>query len=209
MGYDLRKIEYVRAVKVPQWQKTDVQVQVKIIIKLQDAIDLQIISVKLVSNKAWFNQIDKRWLKTYKTLWNIPDDVYASLAHFCGEKIPYKKGTRDKRRMFLTEMTEGEQYKILDFFRENQITIVSDIIRWRWEFCAEWMLIVRKTSLYEWCLKPIGEVMNFYGNWPVQLSPKWSIMIGKITLQRKWGDGGRETANMLQFKMDPTKIMEL
>jgi R.HinP1I restriction endonuclease len=52
MGYDLKKIEYVKAVKVPMGNKTDVQVQVKIIIKLQGAIDLQNISVKLVSNDS-------------------------------------------------------------------------------------------------------------------------------------------------------------
>ena len=52
MGYDLRKIEDVKAIKVPIGNKTDVQVQVKIIIKLRGAIDLQNISVKLVSNDS-------------------------------------------------------------------------------------------------------------------------------------------------------------
>jgi hypothetical protein len=66
-----------------------VQVQVKIIIKLQGAIDLQNISVKLVSNDSWFNQIDKRWLKNYKEMWDIPEDVYELLAYFCGEKKPH------------------------------------------------------------------------------------------------------------------------
>lgn len=209
MGYNLSKIEYVKAVKVPIWNKTDVQVQVKIIIKLQDAIDLQNISVKLVSNNSGFNQIDKRWLKNYRTLWNIPENVYSLLAYFCGEKKPYKKGTRDVRRMFIDEMTTNEQNILIDFFSKNKIMIVSDIIRWRGEFCAEWMLVVRKTSLYEWALKPIWEIMNYYGNGEIKISPKWSILIWKITVQRKWWDGWRETANMLQFKIDPTKIMEL
>jgi hypothetical protein len=62
-------------------------------------------------------------------LWNIPDDVYVLLAYFCGEKKPYKKGTQDTRRMFLGEMSSDEQNKILDFFKKNQIMIVSDIIR--------------------------------------------------------------------------------
>lgn len=57
--------------------------------------------------------------------------------------------------MFLHEMTTQEQEIIIDFFTQNKIMIVSDIIRGRGEFCAEWMLIVRKTSLYEWVLKPI------------------------------------------------------
>jgi hypothetical protein len=85
--------------------------------------------VKLVSNKKGFNQVDKRWLQNYKELWNMSPDVYNLLSYFCGEQKPYKKGTRDTRRMFITEMMPEEQNRILDFFRKNKIMIVSDIIR--------------------------------------------------------------------------------
>ena len=57
--------------------------------------------------------------------------------------------------MFLDEMSSQEQATILNFFKENKIIIVNDIIHGRGEFCAEWMLVIRKTSLYEWVLKPI------------------------------------------------------
>jgi R.HinP1I restriction endonuclease len=57
--------------------------------------------------------------------------------------------------MFLHEMSSQEQTTILNFFKQNKIMIVSDIIRGRGDFCAEWMLVIRKTSLYEWVLKPI------------------------------------------------------
>ena len=50
--------------------------------------------------------------------------------------------------------------------------------------------------------------MNYYGNGNIQVSPRWSIRIGKITVQRKWWDGWRITANMLQFKIDPTEMMD-
>jgi hypothetical protein len=106
-------------------------------------------------------------------------------------------------------MMPEEQNRILDFFRKNKIMIVSDIIRWRGEFCAEWMLVIRKTWSYEWALKPIWEVMNHYGNGDVWLSAKWNIEIWQITAQRKWGDKWKPSANKLQFKMDPTEIMEL
>ena len=72
------------------------------------------------------------------------------------------------------------------------------------------MLLCQTTrSLYERVLKSMNEVMNFYGNWDIIISPQWSIRIGKITLQRKWGDWGRETANMLQFKIDPTQLFDI
>ncbi len=209
MWYDVRRIDYVKAIKVTHWQKTDVQVQIKVLIKLKDEIDVQNISVKLVSNKKWFNQIDKRLLRKYQELRNIPADVLQVLRHFCGESKPYKIWTKDSRRMFLTEMTEREQTLLLGFVNDNKLLIVSDILKGRGEFCAERMLVVKKTSLYERALKSINEVMNFYGNGEVTISPRGSIHIGKITMQRKWGDWGRESANMLQFKIDPTELLSI
>jgi hypothetical protein len=209
MWYELVKIEYVKAIKINWSHKADIQLQIKIIIKLIDEIDTQNISIKLVSNKKWFNQIDKRWLKSYAELWNIPQDVIKLLKYFCWEIPPYKKWTRDGRRMFINEMTLDEQNKIFSFLNENKIMIVSDILRGRWEFCAEWMLIIQKTWNYEWVLKSINEVMNFYGNWEIEISPKGSIKIGKITMQRKWWDWWRNTSNMLQFKIDPTNLFSI
>ena len=59
-------------------------------IKLKDEIDAQNISIKLVSNKKGFNQIDKRRLLHYAKLWKIQEDVLVLLKYFCGEIKPYK-----------------------------------------------------------------------------------------------------------------------
>ena len=126
MGYDLDEIEYVRAV-VLHGYKADVNVQVQI--KLKDALDTENIQVKLVSNKRGFNQIDKRWLKNYKELWNIPENVYM--------------------------------------------------------------------------------VLQYYSEGDVLATRRGSIKIGKITIQRKGGDAGRETANMLQFKLNPAELFDI
>ena len=58
MQYELEQIEFVKAIKL-NGVKTDVQAQVTI--KLKEAIDVQNLQVKLVSNPKGFNQIDKRW----------------------------------------------------------------------------------------------------------------------------------------------------
>ncbi|WP_078214738.1 hypothetical protein [Bacillus mycoides] len=34
-----------------------------------------------------------------------------------------------------------------------------------------------------------------------------SLRIGRITIQRKGGDAGRETARMLQFKINPALLL--
>ena len=35
-----------------------------------------------------------------------------------------------------------------------------------------------------------------------------SLKIGKIGMQRKGGDGGRDTAKMLQFKVNPVELFD-
>ncbi len=69
MQYKLKEIEYVKAIRLFK-SKTDVQVQVTI--KLKQAIDVQNLQVKLVSNLKGFNQVDKRGVDKYVELWNIP-----------------------------------------------------------------------------------------------------------------------------------------
>ena len=104
MGYQIDEIEFVKAVKI-HGHKTDVQAQVTI--KLKEAIDVQNMQVKLVSNKKGFNQIDKRWVDTYAQLWNMPAEISLLVKKYCGEVVPIIK-VRDKRRMFADEFELDE-----------------------------------------------------------------------------------------------------
>lgn len=149
------------------------------------------------------------WLKSYKDMWTIPDDIYELLQYFTGELKPKVPNPKDSRRMFINEFSIGEQQKLLKFFTENKTLIVSDILKGRGKFAAEWMLVILKLkddSPIQWVLKPINIVMNFFGNGNIEISPRGSVKIGKITIQRKGGDNGRDTANMLQFKINPTEL---
>ena len=205
MGYSLKEIKKVEAVKLHGY-KTDVQA--KITVYLKNMICAENLSIKLVSNPKGFNQVDKRWVDKYKKLWNIPKDVVRLLKLFTGEIKPTKTGLEDPRRMFLHEMNESESQKIIKFFKKNKILIVTDILKGRGKFSAGWMLVARKktTSKKRWVLKSINHVLNYFGMDDVVISPRGSLQIGKITMQRKGGDAGRETANMLQFKINPAEL---
>lgn len=203
MGYDLDEIEYVVA-KILHGYKTDVQAQITI--KLKKLIDAQNIQVKLVSNPKGFNQIDKRWVDQYVEMWDIPNDVADLLKYFTGEYEPYKENVKDERRMFLNELSEEEQSKILNFFENNKTLVLCDIIKGRGQFAAEWMLVIQKVGDVRWVLKPINFVLNHYGEGNVSITPRGSLKIGRVTVQRKGGDGGRKTANMLQFKVNPAEL---
>ncbi len=206
MQYDLNEIEYVKAVKL-SGHKTDVQAQVTI--KLKEVIDVQNLQVKLVSSKKGFNQIDKRWTDKYVELWDIPEEITTMLKKYTGDIVPDIENTRDKRRTFANEFNEIEQTKILEWLNKNKTLIVSDILKGRGQFSAEWMLVAQKTEKNSrWILKPMNFCLNYFGNGEIEISKRGTFKIGKITMQRKGGDGGRKTANMLQFKIDPTELFE-
>lgn len=50
--------------------------------------------------------------------------------------------------------------------------------------------------------------MNYFGNGEIIITNRGSFRIGKITMQRKGGDGGIDTAKMLQFKINPAELFE-
>ena len=206
MGYELDEIEFVEAVIISGY-KTDVQVQVRI--KLKKAIDVENLQVKLVSNVRGFNQIDKRKVDKYVEMWHIPKNVEIILKKYTGEIKPTIKSPRDSRRTFMDEFSEKSQKILINWLEQNKSLIVNDIIKGRGKFAAEWMLVAQKTEKQaRWILKPINFVINFFGNGKVAITPRGSVKIGRITMQRKGGDGGRESAKMLQFKINPAELFD-
>lgn len=207
MNYELLEIEYVEAIRIPGL-KTDVQVQVTI--KLKKAIDVENLQVKLVSNPKGFNQIDKRWVDKYAVMWNIPTTVVTILKRYTGEEKPTINKPKDKRRMFANEFTELEQKEIVLWLMKNQSLIVSDILKGQGKFAAEWMLVAQKVSKNaRWILKPMNFCMNYFGNGDIKVTTRGNFKIGRITMQRKGGDGGRDTAKMLQFKINPAELFSI
>lgn len=206
MGYKLSEIEYVKALKVFQ-QKTDVQVQVTI--KLKEAIDVQNLQVKLVSNIRGFNQIDKRWIEKYAELWNMPETIVELLKQYTGESKPNIRSPKDPRRMNANEFSEQDKDKLIRWLKDHKQLIISDILKGRGQFAAEWMLVAQKIKKNSrWVLKPMNYCLNFYSQGEVLITRRGTFKIGRITMQRKGGDAGRKTAKMLQFKINPAELFE-
>ncbi len=201
MGSRLGDIESVAATK-PHGEKADIQVKVKT--RTGEKVDG--ISIKLVSNPNGFNQIDKRWLSHYVKLWNIPPDVEIALKLFVGEVKP-NKPSRDTNRMYINEFDAETQKKIVDFFTANKTEIVSDLFKGDGQFSAGWLMVALKSGAKpRWVLRSIDYVIKFYSEGPVTITRNGNLKIGRITMQRKGGDGGRETAKMLQFKINPASL---
>lgn len=206
MHYDIAEIEYVEALKISGY-KTDIQVQITI--KLKKAIDVENLQVKLVSNPKGFNQIDKRWIDKYSEMWKIPLQIISILKRYTGEEKPSIKNPKDDRRMFANEFSDFEKTSILKWLKKYQSLIVSDILKGQGKFAAEWMLVVQKLEKNSrWILRPMNYCLNFFGNGDIIITNRGNFKIGKITMQRKGGDGGRDTAKMLQFKINPAELFE-
>ena len=210
MNYKLADIQNVKASKIKGSFKADVQVQIKVEIQLKELIDVQNLQVKLVSQKSGFNQIDKRWVDRYVELWEIPQNISRILKLYTGEIEPYISNPKNLNRMLINEFSKKEQNELIEFIKNNKSLIVCDILKGRGQFCAEWMLVILKVIDKEtkWSLKPMNFCLNLFGNDDVVISKKGNIKIGKITMQRKGGDGGRKSAQMLQFKINPCLIFD-
>jgi len=206
MQYDLTEIEYVKSVII-SGEKTDVQAQVSI--KLKQGFDVENLQVKLVSNKTGFNQVDKRWVDKYVELWNIPQDVEKLLKLYTGELEPTILNLKDSRRMFINEFQEKDQDLLLNFLRKNKMLIISDILKGRGRFAAEWILVAQKLpENARWVLKPMNYAFNHYAEGDALITTRGNLKIGQVSIQRKGGDGGKKTAKMLQFKIDPTELFD-
>ena len=154
MDYKIEEIEFVKAIILSRY-KADIQVQITI--KLKEAIAAENIQIKLVSNLKGFNQIDKRWVDKYFEMWEIPNNVSKLLKQYTGEILPVVQNPKDKRRTFANEFREENQQLLVNWLNDNKSLIVSDILKGRGKFSAEWMLVAQKIdNSARWILKPMN-----------------------------------------------------
>jgi len=236
MGYNIKKLDSVKAIQVPtRIKKSDLSkfgveeedyeqfvrfkkadAQIRIIIKIGSILKIENLSLKKANSDADYNQIDKRTVDFYQEIWGFDNEIALWLKLFTGEILPQsqkkligKIKPKDKRRLLLTEMPEVIQQKIIQFFIENKILVVSDTIKGRGGLSAGWMLVTKlnkQEKTTTWILRDINTAMNFFGSGDVKISPRGSLHIGKITMQRK---GGTPDPTKLQFKIKPCQLFDL
>ncbi|MFT3742739.1 MAG: family 43 glycosylhydrolase [Pyrinomonadaceae bacterium] len=203
MNYNLGEIENVVAVK-PHGEKADVEVRVT----TKAGEKKEGISIKLVSSPTGFNQIDKRWLATYAKMWKMPAEVQAALKLFVGE-VPPSKPSRETNRMYLNELDAEAQKAVIDFFTANKREIVSDLFSGDGSHAAGWVMVAMKaTDKTRWVIRTDADTIDFFADGKVELTRNGNLKIGKITVQRKGGDGGRDTSKQLQFKINPALMLD-
>lgn len=227
MGYDYKKVQNIKATKIPPriskktamelgvlednieesstFKKADIQVRLEIIV--DEIYHIENISLKKANSDAGYNQVDKRSVDKYKSIWSMPLAVAETLKYYTGElKVKNNSKLKDKRRMFLHEMPEDKVKKLLCFFEENKILIFNDVLRGRGALSADWFLVTKKDNKnIEWILKDINFVCNFFAQGAVVVNSRGNLKIGKMTAQRK---GGTPDPESLQFKLNPLELFK-
>lgn len=203
MNYQPDQVRTVIATQ-PHGQKADVEVAINVGTEQR----VERISIKLVSSSNGFNQIDKRWLAKYAEMWDMPASVVQPLKLFVGETPP-RPGSRHQERMYLNELPLSSQQAVLDFFAKNKSQIVSDLLIGDGPHAANWFMVTLKgPEGSRWLIRNAGDAIRCFSHGDVVLTRAGNLKIGRIGMQRKGGDNGRETARMLQFKINPVQLFD-
>ena len=182
-------------------------------------IDSQVEWISVKKFTASFNQIDKRWTDEYAKKWNIPPDVVKVLKMYCGEKghrpedllgEAQLESVSDKRRFRMNEMPLAKRERVLSFLNENRRKIVKSVVGGSGRASARWMLIVEEENggPRRSAIMPIGRVIR-HCTGEAAITDRGNLKLGELTIQRKGGDSGKETAQMLQFKFSPRGLFGL
>lgn len=222
MGILVSDLETIEAFKPEGLSKTDCCI--KISYKIKDDKNVHNISIKLASTKSnrGFNQIDKRWVdkgkgaEGYTELLGIPDDVKDLLKHYTGmlspsSYVPTPTTLKDKRRLFINEMLPDDQIKLLSWLNTNIDPIFNLVFIGNSSspYPAHFICMIKSDGInVKYKVFSIKDAITFYkGDCKASVSKRGTIHLGKLTIQRKGGDKGADTAKQLQIKFDPLAIL--
>ena len=171
------------------------------------------ISLKTYKPEVSFGQANRGTVDTYSRDLDIPDGVVKTLRDFTTV-------SQDGQRVMLNQAPAEAQANLLKFFTQYQRPIISHILRGKAEASlkADWMMFheaadnswtARIGDHAYWQLFPMARVIDCCCSLPPIINENGNLILGVgLTLQRKGGDKGAESANDLQFKINPQKIIE-
>ena len=164
------------------------------------------ISIKFVknANRSGFNQIYRNPLSKFNNAFDnsIPDDTLSIFKKFLVKDSSGK-------RMKMTDFEEKDQKKVLDWLNKNKKQILGFVFAGDVNYETEkekkpscdYILTVYGTEGKYKKIESISDKIKKYEDIEWTISPRGSLSLGDITLQRKGGDGGRPSANDIQFKI--------
>lgn len=212
MGYTIDDIQDVSVDNLSHSVKPDIRVDVH----TNHRTEKEFISIKRATS-ANYNQVDKRWVETYEDLWNIPEQAVTGLKLFVGRNGWQPRDVKDEhslditklkdeRRLYFDELPTPYAEAVKQFLENKSTDIIRHILAGE-EPLATWILVthVLDDGSTEWTLQDMEDAVNIMSG-DFSTTSHGNIRVGDVTLQRKGGDNGRETAQKLQFKMRPLSL---
>lgn len=178
-----------------------------------DILAMKGISMKTYKPEVSFSQANRGSIETYVEELGMSYGVAETLRAFVQKN-------RQGERTMLNEAPASAQDALLDFFRLYQRQIISHVLRGKAKVVlkADWLLLheakdadwVTKIGQREtWHLYPMAKVIDCCCSEAPSITDRGNLVLGLgLTMQRKGGDGGANTANDLQFKLNPKMIHE-
>ena len=204
MGYE--KVNSVSATKIPGSVKPDIRVVVN--------GETNYASLKKYRAGANYNHVCRTSVDNYAKRFGFGNSIADTLKVFTGEIKPADKPevlatkpARDKRAT-LKELLPSRVDEIIQFFDENKSEVLKYI------FCGDdkelepKYMIITKEGKGEptYVTIEMNKVVDYYKQYPVDISARGSVQFGSVIMQRKGGQGSPEN---LQFKFRPEKIVNL
>jgi len=187
-------------------RKDEIKIDIFIQINEQEEIGASIKS----STMSSFHQLDRRRLEEWKSLLDMPEDVFETI------KEAILRVAKNSRAKFILEK---DRDKIKKFFTNHLSEVINEIFRKREKMLK--LLIVndkRKGKLYIFRMDDVIKflIKNALNN--LHFTEKGIIKLGEfVSIQRKGGNGKHITipktdwshpGNQLQFKFSPLKFAE-
>lgn len=165
--------------------------------------DYGFISLKCCKNfNTAFNQIKRCSLDGFRKEFDVPEEVIATL----------RKYTRGKKKLLTSNYSQNELNRLLEFLNEKRrVLLASAFTGKNKQLKANWLLLhqwtppdwrknIAKKSVSQ--LISMQKIMELFDDIEVSYTKRGTIAFGAgVTLQRKGGDNGQDSANDLQFKL--------
>jgi len=160
--------------------------------------DLLSFGIQTKKADANFNHVARYKVDKYGEVLGMPDDVVETLKMFCGDI----KVDPDKKRLFMKDISKERVDNVLEYLSNNKRKLLEFVFYGEDPDTAPKYYIVTYQDKYH--VFNTSDVVDYYMQSEPEVSPRSSLKIGGLTIQRK---GGQGSPNDLQIKIKPLDLI--
>ena len=177
---------------------------------LEKGKDYAFISLKCCKHfDTAFNQIKRCSVMKFREEFGVPEEVITI----------FKKYTEDKKKLLQGNYSQKELALLLEFLNANRRALLASAFTGKnKQLKANWLLLHQWTPP-DWrkniarkdrsVLISMQDILSLFSKINASFTKRGTITFGAgVTLQRKGGDKGKESANDLQFKLRIKPMLE-